>query len=166
MNESIGEFIKNKRENKNISLKKLGELCGVSDSEILKIESGVRKNPNWSTLCKIATALEFHPFEILLVAGYITGADINPALKLKNLNRLSAEDLEFLQCVIDAQIAKNAKKLTATKVFRMGELFCGPGGLAWGATHACIERPEFKIVHAWANDFDENTCNTYRRRLH
>ena len=22
------------------------------------------------------------------------------------------------------------------KKFRLGELFCGPGGLAWGATHA------------------------------
>ena len=23
-------------------------------------------------------------------------------------------------------------------IFRLGELFCGPGGLAWGATHADI----------------------------
>ena len=45
--------------------------------------------------------------------------------------------------------------------FRMGELFCGPGGIAWGATHAKISNPEFKIVHAWANDYDKDTCNTY-----
>lgn len=50
-------------------------------------------------------------------------------------------------------------------VFRLGELFCGPGGLAWGATHADIGRPDYKIVHAWANDYDENTCKTYRRNI-
>ena len=37
-------------------------------------------------------------------------------------------------------------------VFKLGELFCGPGGLAWGATHADIGDPEYKIVHEWAND--------------
>ena len=50
-------------------------------------------------------------------------------------------------------------------IFKLGELFCGPGGLAWGATHADIGNPEYKIVHAWANDYDENTCKTYRRNI-
>ena len=45
--------------------------------------------------------------------------------------------------------------------FRLGELFCGPGGLAWGAMNADIGNPEYKIVHAWANDYDRDTCNTY-----
>ena len=49
--------------------------------------------------------------------------------------------------------------------FRLGELFCGPGGLAWGAMNARIEDPNFTIEHAWANDFDENTCQTYRRNI-
>ena len=50
-------------------------------------------------------------------------------------------------------------------IFKLGELFCGPGGLAWGATHADIGNSEYKIVHAWANDYDENTCKTYRRNI-
>lgn len=45
--------------------------------------------------------------------------------------------------------------------FRLGELFCGPGGIAWGATNAEIENKDYRIVHQWANDFDENTCKTY-----
>ena len=45
--------------------------------------------------------------------------------------------------------------------FRLGELFCGPGGIAKGAITADIGDPEWKIVHKWANDFDENTCKTY-----
>ena len=49
--------------------------------------------------------------------------------------------------------------------FRLGELFCGPGGIAWGATHADIGNPEFSIVHQWANDYDASTCETYRRNI-
>lgn len=50
-------------------------------------------------------------------------------------------------------------------IFKLGELFCGPGGLAWGATHADIGDPNFGIVHEWANDYDEDTCQTYRRNI-
>ncbi len=45
--------------------------------------------------------------------------------------------------------------------FRLGELFCGPGGIAKGALSASIGNSKWGIVHAWANDFDENTCKTY-----
>ena len=47
--------------------------------------------------------------------------------------------------------------------YRLGELFCGPGGLAWGAINADV--PGMKIVHKWANDFDEDTCVTYRNNI-
>ena len=51
------------------------------------------------------------------------------------------------------------------KIFRLGELFCGPGGLALGATSARISDSQYKIVHAWANDYDTSTCDTYRRNI-
>ena len=50
-------------------------------------------------------------------------------------------------------------------IYRLGELFCGPGGIAWGATHADIGNPDFRIVHQWANDYDASTCDTYRRNI-
>ena len=50
-------------------------------------------------------------------------------------------------------------------VFRLGELFCGPGGLAYGAANAKIERKNYGITHAWANDYDSDTCNTYRHNI-
>ena len=43
-------------------------------------------------------------------------------------------------------------KTKQIKEFRLGELFCGPGGLALAATTATIDDPEYKIVHKWAND--------------
>lgn len=51
------------------------------------------------------------------------------------------------------------------KEFKLGELFCGPGGLAYGATTAKIEPDDCKIVHVWANDYDSDTCNTYRHNI-
>lgn len=53
----------------------------------------------------------------------------------------------------------------STTVFRLGELFCGPGGLAYGALQAKIDDPRYKIVHAWANDYDKDTCDTYRNNI-
>lgn len=49
--------------------------------------------------------------------------------------------------------------------YSLGELFCGPGGIAWGATHADIGIPQYSIVHQWANDYDADTCETYRRNI-
>lgn len=49
--------------------------------------------------------------------------------------------------------------------FRLGEFFCGPGGLACGALSAEIEDPRYRIVHAWANDYDRQTCDTYAKNI-
>ena len=40
---NLGEMIKNKREAAGLSQKRLGTACGLSDSEIMKIENGQRK---------------------------------------------------------------------------------------------------------------------------
>lgn len=47
--------------------------------------------------------------------------------------------------------------------FRLGELFCGPGGIALGALGASITKngKKFSIIHEWANDYDKDTCDTY-----
>ena len=55
--------------------------------------------------------------------------------------------------------------MSNVKEFKLGELFCGPGGLALGAIYARIEDPEYRIVHKWANDYDTSTCDTYRRNI-
>lgn len=54
------------------------------------------------------------------------------------------------------------KKITT---FRLGELFCGPGGLALAATTAKISNSKYKIVHKWSNDYDLDTCHTYTRNI-
>lgn len=163
----LGKLIKTKRERAGLSQKKLGDACGMSDTTISKIESGTRSTPQWDTLCKIASALNFHPFEILLEAHYITVEDIHPNLQVHGLDGLDRHELKTVQMFIDfLQSQKmevdilNMKR--NRKPFRLGELFCGPGGLAWGAVNADIGIPGYKIVHSWSNDYDLDTCETYR----
>jgi DNA (cytosine-5)-methyltransferase 1 len=52
-------------------------------------------------------------------------------------------------------------------VFKLGEFFSGPGGLALGAKNAAVETDDkvFSIQHEWANDFDKDTCNTYTNNI-
>lgn len=51
--------------------------------------------------------------------------------------------------------------------YKLGELFCGPGGLAWGAKLARIEKngEKFRIEHTWANDYDEWACTTFQNNI-
>lgn len=50
-------------------------------------------------------------------------------------------------------------------IFRLGELFCGPGGLACGASKSKVEGVDMAIQHQWSTDYDQDTCNTYTRNI-
>ncbi len=51
--------------------------------------------------------------------------------------------------------------------FRFGELFCGPGGIAWGALSANVKNNNqlFLMEHAWATDYDHDTCSTFAHNI-
>lgn len=49
--------------------------------------------------------------------------------------------------------------------FKLGELFCGPGGIALGAHLAAQDVPGVGVEHAWASDYDRSTCDTYLRNI-
>jgi len=49
--------------------------------------------------------------------------------------------------------------------YRLGELFCGPGGIGYAAITAKIQNPSYKILHAWANDYDRDTCETFTKNI-
>ena len=56
-------------------------------------------------------------------------------------------------------------RVDTNKIFRLGELFTGPGGLALGALSASIEDPEYRVVHAWGNEYHEDTARTYAQNI-
>ena len=51
--------------------------------------------------------------------------------------------------------------------FRLGEFFCGPGGLALGAKLASVKKDNvtYSITHAWATDYDHDSCETYKLNI-
>lgn len=104
--DSFGYIIKENREQYGYSRKKLAELSNISDSELMKIENGERKNPSLNNICKIAKALDISPIEFLIKTGYITPKDLNPAYMLKRVDKLEQEDMRELQLFIDFLISK------------------------------------------------------------
>ena len=57
----------------------------------------------------------------------------------------------------------NEDSPNTVQYLKLGEFFCGPGGLAFGAVTATSDNSNktLKIKHTWANDFDADTCKTY-----
>ena len=53
--------------------------------------------------------------------------------------------------------------MSAIRECNFGELFCCFGGIAQGAMSASVGG--YQIVHAWANDYDQDTCDTYARNI-
>ena len=51
--------------------------------------------------------------------------------------------------------------------FKLAEFFCGPGGMGYGASLSKIKKNNkiFNIQHAWASDYDQDSCNTYKRNI-
>lgn len=64
---------------------------------------------------------------------------------------------------------ENIEKKTKSVIFKLAELFCGPGGLGIGATFANASNKKgerYGVKSVWANDIDEDSCETYARNLH
>ncbi len=109
---SLGSYIKEKREEQQLSQRDLANACGLSNAEISRIESGLRKQPSPLVIKKIADALHI-PAENLFVeagvlergkeyvAGYldkngdkpIISPDFKPSDYFKDLPYITVDDL-------------------------------------------------------------------------
>lgn len=51
--------------------------------------------------------------------------------------------------------------------YYLGELFCGPGGVAKGAEQARVDKRRTRAIvrHRWAVDYHPDTCNTFRKNI-
>lgn len=54
------------------------------------------------------------------------------------------------------------------RIFKLAELFCGPGGLSLGLVSAVVNNAgrNYRIKSVWATDIDEDSCKTYARNIH
>jgi DNA (cytosine-5)-methyltransferase 1 len=58
---------------------------------------------------------------------------------------------------------KSTTSAVAKISFKLGELFCGPGGIGCGVELACASPDlDAEIKHIWANDIDPAACKTYK----
>ena len=81
---TVGELIKKIREKKDFSQRQLALYSEVSNTEISKIESGERQNPNPEILKKIAVALGINYIELFQAAGYLDPDTPTPADKISD----------------------------------------------------------------------------------
>ena len=138
--------------------------------------------------------LEFHGAKLSSNGGLLAYRDLDHALGLFNSVSTVFIDLksivstlegvvldDFLEEINRNRTLKLAKKRSTTyntrnksimtinphHTFRLGEFFCGPGGLALGAKLATVECCDetFSLTHAWATDYDRDSCETYRRNI-
>ena len=54
--------------------------------------------------------------------------------------------------------------MVTSRIEELGELFSGPGGMALGA-HRAAARAGVELKHAWANDYDRDSVETYRKNI-
>lgn len=152
---SISTKIKDSRIMHGLTLKELSKLTGITDSRLSRLENG-SDTTFWNTLKEfgeILRACKIPPSYALFALGYG-----EKEIQTASFNSLEEDDKQLIEKLISRL---NSSETTKKTVFKLGELFCGPGGLAWGAMHAKIADERFKIVHQWANDFDKDACATY-----
>lgn len=126
----------------------LQAVAGISSVSVAKL--GKNENVNTDTLNKICDALQCD-------FGDIMERVVNTPEEVERTPLLRQEEVPPPPHVEVAPVQQRG--------FALGELFCGPGGLAWGATNADIGNPDFRIYHRWANDYDAETCETYSRNI-
>ena len=74
---TLGEFIKKRRSDIDMSRNQLATKAGISHTEVHRIETGERKQPSLKVLCAIADALNMPQEELLKVAGYAPSDDMS-----------------------------------------------------------------------------------------
>lgn len=98
----LGNFIKEKRAARELSIRKLAELAGISHTEIKRIEDGVRKQPSPQVLRAIAEALNVSYDDIMASAGYIDSpANILVTAKIKDMDDLTEEEVSKVEDYIN-----------------------------------------------------------------
>jgi transcriptional regulator with XRE-family HTH domain len=76
---AIGEFIREQREQAQVSLRQLARLAGVSNPYLSQIERGLRK-PSADILQQIAKGLRISAEQLYVHAGILESRDGNPDL--------------------------------------------------------------------------------------
>ena len=107
--EKLGEYLKDIRTEKGMSLHKVYENTGITDSRLSKAETG--NNLKLSELKKLAELYEKPVILMCLLAGLFSRSDIEEYhSEFRNVDLLDEEDKQHIQSEIDYLIKKKEGK--------------------------------------------------------
>ena len=79
---TIGEVIAEAREKKGLSQRQLAKIAKINNSELSKIEAGIRKDPSPKILRKISNVLDVNYSDLMYMIGLgIEVSPLNPFIK-------------------------------------------------------------------------------------
>ncbi|ARF17538.1 helix-turn-helix domain-containing protein [Sporosarcina ureae] len=108
MNE-FGNRLKKLREQRQMTLRYLADLAGLSYSFIASLEKG-RYNPSRETICALAAALEADKNELLILAGYLPNETVDRAISSPTSNKPTRE--HSLEILLQEQVSFNGVRLS------------------------------------------------------
>lgn len=103
----VGEIIRVKREEKNISLVEFAKQAGISPGYLSQLENGKKTNPNLDLLMRIADALDIDIDELL---GFEQENE-SPAARVPSLLRLIIAKDRNMKALEDKEIQKKIGNL-------------------------------------------------------
>lgn len=112
---SIGEIISEAREKKGLSQRQLAKLAKINNSELSKIESGIRKDPSPRILRKISNIIDVNYSELMYSIGL--GLEVTPLnYFIKNYySNLNKEELEIAEINVLGSIENSEKLVESCK---------------------------------------------------
>lgn len=111
MKKSIGEFISNARKEKNLSMRELAKLSGVSHTEISRIEVGERQYPKLKTIKAICRYLNIYYEECLYIMNMGGTYNINNSFIIEHYQKLNGDNLKNSYAAIIGQLDLNNSQL-------------------------------------------------------
>ncbi|WP_226669406.1 helix-turn-helix domain-containing protein [Metabacillus litoralis] len=106
-------YLKSKREEKNLSMNKLGELSGVSAMYISQIERGRRITPSPKILEKLAEGLNESYEDLMMAAGYIPAEEVIEELQ----GHIQGEDIEPRSPMPPEAVEEGEKQFELSYIF-------------------------------------------------
>lgn len=106
-NKSIGEVIAEARQEAGLSQRQLAKLANINNSELSKIEAGIRKDPSPKLLRKISKYIDVNYNDLMYMIGLgVQVSPLNPFL-LEHYAHLKGADLDEAWTIAKASIHNN-----------------------------------------------------------
>lgn len=108
--QTIGQYLRQKREEKKLSLFEVYTKTGITDSRLSKIENDCNREPSPLLLKKLAGLYELSIIELFIKAGYLTYDSLDLSTQVfHGTEYLTDDDKKHIQGQIDFIISKYNK---------------------------------------------------------